>query len=250
MCGISGFIPLSEDITNEKTLEIMKFLLMENVHRGRDSTGIASWNLKENKVLVCKQADEAKDFIPNLKVEHIWGPTIGHNRAKTRGEPEDCENNHPMFGDKFCLVHNGMVHTMKELTDYKYKGKCDTEVLLSYIERFGLKEAIPQIDGSAALAIFSPATKTFYLYKHTSPCVVALFPGKALAFSSTEEPLKKIANMLGVEKTWGLFSTQSIVDLEEGQLFSLNMDTHAVSVETIKVDIKSYCGRTGYTCQD
>jgi len=216
-------------------LDVMKHLLIENKSRGTDATGIASWDLEKNEILVSKQAEEAKDFIPNLTEEHILGPTIGHNRAKTRGDPADPHNNHPMYGEKFCLVHNGVVPTMKNLPDYKYKGQCDTEVLLSYIEQFGIRDAIPMIDGSAAIAVMSPEDKKFYLYRHTSPLVLAYFPGKAFVFSSTEYSLKKIGTMLGVEKLWGIFSTQMISDFEEGQLFTINMNTHEVEPDNIKV---------------
>lgn len=250
ICGINGFIPLNKDISTDKILEITKWLLTELSSRGRDATGIAAWDLEKNEILICKQADEAKDFIPNLTEEKIkagypeWSgkidAIIGHNRAQTRGPSEDPENNHPMFGEKYCIVHNGMVHTMKELEGYTYKGKCDTEVLLSYFERFGIREAIPQIDGSAAVAIFSPEDKMFYLYKHTSPIVISFIPGYGLAFASTEAPLKKLGEILGVEKVYNIFNPQLMNDLDEGQLFSLNLETHAVSIETIKIEYKSY----------
>ncbi len=216
--------------------------MLENRTRGGDATGMATWDSETNKIMVYKMAEEAKEFVTNLTEDMILGPTMIHCRAKTRGEPENPENNHPMFGEKFCLVHNGMVHSMKNLEDYKYKGQCDTEVLLSYIEKFGLKEAIPKIDGSAALAIMSPENKTFYLYRHISPIVLTYFPGKAFVFSSTEYPLKKIASIIGVEKIWNLFPTQVMVDFDEGQFFALHMDTHEVTTETIKIESSSTYG--------
>ncbi len=246
MCGISGIVPLSKDISKTTILEIMKHLLLENRTRGGDATGLASWDMEKNKVTVYKQAEEAKDFIPNLKEEFIVGPTFGHNRAKTRGDPADPENNHPMYGEKFCLIHNGIVTSMKNLPEYKYKGQCDTEVLLSYIEQFGIRDGITKIDGSAALAIMSPENKTFYLYRHTSPLFLAYYPGKAFVFSSTEAPLKKVGVMLGVEKLWNLFSTQMTVDFDEGQFFSINVETHEVSVDNIKIE--SITTNTGYCC--
>jgi glucosamine 6-phosphate synthetase-like amidotransferase/phosphosugar isomerase protein len=239
MCGIIGIIPLSNSVSKETTLDIVKFLLVENEHRGRDASGIATMNVVDKKVLVCKQAEAAKEFITHLTTEHIWGPVIGHTRAKTRGEPEDPENNHPMFGTKYCMVHNGMVHSMKELPEYKLKGKCDTEVLLSYFETRGIKQAIPEIDGSAAVAIFSPLERMFYLYKHTSPISIAHFPGKAIVFSSTEAPLKKIGAMLGVEKTFGLFNNYQLVDVEEGQLITMNLATNEIALDMIKVEYKT-----------
>jgi len=239
MCGISGIIPLSNDVSKETTLEVTKFLLLENESRGRDATGIATMNIADKKVLICKQAETAKEFITHLTTEHIWGPVICHNRAKTRGEPEDPENNHPMFGPKFCMVHNGMVHSMKELPEYKLKGKCDTEVLLSYFEVKGIKQAIPEIDGSAAVAIFSPLDRMFYLYRHTSPLSIAYFPGKAIVFSSLDSPLKKVGAMLGVEKTLGLFNNYHLVDVEEGQLITMDLSTNNISLDMIKIEYKA-----------
>jgi len=238
ICGIAGIIPLSNEITKEQILEITKIFALENITRGRDATGIASWDVEKGDILICKQAEDAKEFVSNLKVDHIWGPTIVHNRAKTRGEPEDPENNHPMFGKKYCIIHNGTVHSMKNIDDYLYKGQCDTEVLLSYIETYGIKEAIPKIDGSAAFAIMSPDDKMFYLYKHTSPLVVAYYPGKAFAFCSTEFALKKITDILGVEKVWGIFKNYTTEDLVEGQLFSMNMKTFDTTIEQIEVSNK------------
>lgn len=238
MCGIQGIIPLSDTVSKEQILTIMKFLLLENAHRGGDATGIGTVNIEEKRVLVCKQAETAKVFVENLKEEHIWGPTIGHNRAKTRGEPEDPENNHPMYGAKYCMVHNGMVHSMKEIPEYKYKGKCDTEVLLSYFETKGIKEAIPQIDGSAAVAILSPLESMLYIYRHTSPIYIAYFPGKAIVFSSTESPLKKIGDMLGCSKVYGLFNNYSIIEVDEGQLITFNLLTNELCLDTIKIEYK------------
>lgn len=245
MCGIGGILPLSKDISKKTILEIAKHLLLENQSRGRDASGIASWDLEKNEILICKQAEQASDFVLNLTEKHILGPTMIHCRAKTRGEPSDPENNHPMFGEKFCLVHNGMVPDMKELPDYKLKGQCDTEILLSCIEQFGLRDAIPMIDGSAALAIMSPENRTFYLYRHTSPLVLAYYPNIAFVFSSLEFPLKKIAGVLGVEKMWGIFTTQLMADFDEGQLFALNMDTHEVTTDNIKVETSV---NTGSSC--
>jgi glucosamine 6-phosphate synthetase-like amidotransferase/phosphosugar isomerase protein len=220
----------------------MKFLLLEIEHRGKDATGIATMNIADKRVLVCKQAETAKEFVNHLTAEHIWGPVIGHTRAKTRGEPEDPENNHPMFGTKYCMVHNGMVHSMKELPEYKLKGKCDTEVLLSYFETKGIKAAIPEIDGSAAVAILSPLERMLYIYKHTSPVMMAHFPGKAIVFSSTEAPLKKIGAMLGMTKSFGLFNNYQLVDVEEGQLITFNLETNELALDMIKVEYKNSAG--------
>ncbi len=216
----------------------MQFLLLENIHRGRDATGIATINIAEKTVLVCKQADDAKEFVTHITEEHIWGPTIGHNRAKTQGEPEDPENNHPMYGTKYCMVHNGTVHSMKELPEYKLKGKCDTEVLLSYFETKGIKEAIPEIDGSAAVAILSPLEHMLYIYKHTSPVCMAYYPGKAIVFSSIEAPLKKIGEMLGSQKLFGLFENYHLIELDEGQLITFDLLTNEMHLDMVKIEYK------------
>ena len=71
MCGISGIVPLSKDITDAKILEVMEHLLLKLRTRGGDSTGIASWGINSNKIIICKQADEAKDFIDNLQSNNL-----------------------------------------------------------------------------------------------------------------------------------------------------------------------------------
>jgi len=235
MCGIGGIIPLSKDITPEIILEVSKHLLLENKNRGTDASGLASWDIVNNMIHIAKMADVAGEFVPKLTLEHIKGVTMIHCRAKTRGDPSNFQNNHPMFGEKFCIVHNGTVHSMKNIEGYPYKGECDTEVLLSYIETYGLKAAIPMIDGSAAIAVMSPEDKKFYLYRHTSPISITYFPEKAFVFSSIEYPLKKVAEILKVGKMWSMFPVQTSADFSEGQLFTIDLLTNDVTVETINV---------------
>ena len=50
MCSIGGIIPLSNEVTKEHILSIVQFLLLENAHRGRDATGIATINIADKKV--------------------------------------------------------------------------------------------------------------------------------------------------------------------------------------------------------
>lgn len=144
-----------------------------------------------------------------------------------------------MFGEKYCIVHNGVVSTMKNIEGYPYKGECDTEILLSYFEKFGIIDAIPQINGSASVAIFSPTDKNFYLYKHISPLYILYLPEMGLAFSSIEAPLKKLGSLLEMKKLWGLFIPQFITEMEEGQLFTFNVDTKEYKIENIKVESES-----------
>jgi len=47
-------------------------------------TDMASWDLDKNRILVCKQAEEAKDFITNLKEEAYPGPNYGIIEQKLR----------------------------------------------------------------------------------------------------------------------------------------------------------------------
>lgn len=233
MCGIGGIIPLTP-LNKENMFEYIKSMLSDLEIRGTDATGIASWEKETGDITICKQANKADLFIKNLTVDHIKDIVICHTRAKTKGEPENPENNHPIYGSNYVIIHNGSVHSMKDIDTYKYKGECDTERLLSYIETYGLKDGIPKIDGSASFCLFSQNNRTIYLYKKTSPLVISLIPGKVFMFASTDVSLKNIGKKLCDDKIFGIFNSQLFKDVEENNLISINIDTFDIKIEMIK----------------
>jgi len=238
MCGISGVIPLNNEITTAQMMEWISILLKGNMSRGRDSTGIATFDRGVTPVRVdmFKGIGDADAFLKVFKEEYIVGPTICHNRAATCGPYTNNNNNHPLYGEKYCIIHNGVVH-MPKIENYPYRGECDTELILSYIETYGFEEGVKKIDGSACIALFNVEEETFHLYKHTNPLYLLYIPGLMIAFSSTENPLKEIVRKTPIHKIYGLFPSAHLIEADEGMYLKLNvMDPNSYSLTNIKIE--------------
>jgi glucosamine 6-phosphate synthetase-like amidotransferase/phosphosugar isomerase protein len=184
MCGISGFVNLG--MTNEQCKLLAETLLTELESRGTDSTGIYTngW--------VIKAPFKATNFVDFLPDEY-GKLTLLHNRWWTSGEPKDNNNNHPIFSDNWVLVHNGVIE-MDRLATYSYKGKVDSEVLLSYIEKEGLVPAIKKIQGTAAIAAIDKRESCIYLWRNTNPIALGLVPRKVLMFASETDAIFNAAD--------------------------------------------------------
>lgn len=147
MCGIIA------GLGNNLTKELIRKGLLLTQTRGKDATGVFQTNMG-----IVKNGTDASQFVESdlfNKVVDNNDLFIGHCRAATSGKPHDNNNNHPMIGNKWIMVHNGVV-SMRKLETYQYKGECDTEVLLSYMERDkNIEEAFHDTHGSAAVVFSS-----------------------------------------------------------------------------------------------
>lgn len=237
MCGISGVLPLT-DIPKEKLFKITEALLLGNRTRGGDATGIVNWEKSlPDQMDIYKSNTPANEFLTNINPDNTNGFILCHNRAQTRGDASDKENNHPMFGKKFVIVHNGMI-SMKKIDGYVYKGQCDTEDLLSYIETKGIEQAIPEIDGSACIALFNIEEKSFHLFKHNNPLYIACIPNVLFAFSSTKNSLEEVPKVLGMENIMNIFSPQLLKEMEEGDYIKIDLKTKQLESKKIAVPYK------------
>ncbi len=199
MCGIFGFV--SPGIKNKGEFRAFASNLMrESQMRGSDATGFAGFG--GNKFFTDKNNDSAS-FFSRLSVE--WRNlltndkviSIGHTRAATSGDPAHNVNNHPFHGQRYTLVHNGMVwahELVAEKRGFKLATDCDSEVLLHYIEsarslREGLIKMAADIDRIAgfSIAILDRQTKAIHLFRNKdNPCVIARFlRWNVTAFAST-----------------------------------------------------------------
>lgn len=212
MCGIVAGI--GDGIKKE----MIEKGLRATQSRGKDATGIY-----QPKHGIIKGPMDATDFVQTkefkkgVKKDKMF---IGHCRQWTSGKPENNENNHPFDGEKYILVHNGMV-SMKELEGYNYKGECDSEVILSYLETMEIPEALKSVHGQAAL-VFAPNQEEvyeMYLWRHTSPLEIAYSKtGNTLLVASTESILRSMITK---------FELGGLVKTIDGWAFS-SVDEHVL----------------------
>ena len=151
MCGLVGMAGRIETIHKS----IFRDMLTVCQTRGRDSTGVIS--IKNNndvdyvkmvgtpEILLDSKRYEKQCEAGNVKV------LIGHTRAKTLGAVSQ-RNAHPFEFDDVIGVHNG---TLKG--EYSMEGRRDFEVdsewLYWFIDRYGIENALPQIDEDGAWAL-------------------------------------------------------------------------------------------------
>lgn len=208
MCGIVGWVRFDKHGAPVEPDELSEALL-ETSTRGTDATGIYTVSGG-----VVKAPMNAKMFVVqhNSKLAE-WAKSpvfIGHCRAATSGfrggraEASNNNNNHPHEGERYVLVHNGHYSNLPTIKDYKYRGECDTELALSYIETFGLEEGISMMqdcDGFS-LVIYDKQENKVYFYRHKNPLVYVIdYEKKALLFGSTGTIIGHLAS---VREIWGM----------------------------------------------
>lgn len=135
-CGVFGIFAIDEDV-----VRLTFFGLLALQHRGQESAGIASSNLK--KVIFHKGMGLVSQVFTEAKIRKLHGSlAIGHVRYSTEGS-STMKNAQPIvlasnFGD-FSLVHNGNLANYEELKSYLFKnGHCfnsdiDSEVIARVI---------------------------------------------------------------------------------------------------------------------
>jgi len=182
MCGIAGILKLGNSSLNAK--ETVISLLSAIQHRGTDAVGVA-WEIQgDNNTYYVKRPGLVANFNPKIPSNAIM--VMGHVRAATHGGPENPENNHPLYGERYVITHNGVV-SPKKRSDYHYKGQTDTEIMLSYVEKDGW-DGIPETPGSKSVAVWDMDNKELFLYT-SNESLYMIIHDQALLWCSEEKPL-------------------------------------------------------------
>lgn len=95
-------------------------MLLAGRTRGIDASGVA-WRAPDGRIMFSKEREDAKDFVERVpNWDEIAQSRIGllHNRAKTKGSEWKAENNHPVVGFGWVVVHNGTLTNDDELFAY------------------------------------------------------------------------------------------------------------------------------------
>lgn len=135
MCGINGILKKSDDISIR-----IKNMNKSLEHRGPDSEG--------------------------LFVDESYGLALGHRRLSII----DINNrsSQPMISNsgRWVLVFNGEIYNYLELknkTRYIYNTNSDTEVILAYLECFGIEKLLDESNGMFAFAAYDKLKHNLYL---------------------------------------------------------------------------------------
>ena len=167
MCGLVGMIARKPLGFGFKDKNIFEQLLFTDTIRGVDSTGIFGVNAHGN-VIAHKTATAApaalqtttfKEFINSIYMSQKM--VFGHNRASTRGATVD-ENAHPFVEGNICLMHNGTLHTHKELANTDV----DSHAICHSLNERGYRETFEKVDGAFALIWYDAETKRLHMARN------------------------------------------------------------------------------------
>lgn len=194
MCGIVGYKG-----NNNNAIKVVIEGLENLEYRGYDSAGIAY--LKENKIIIEKEAGRIKNLKNKLNLKDKSNLAIGHTRWATHGNPTKT-NAHPHQVGKFTIVHNGIIEnylTLKEeliKNNYTFKSDTDTEIACAYLDYLykqekdilkSLQKLQKIIKGSYAFGIICEDDKDhLYALRSSSPLIIAL--GKNENYIASDVP--------------------------------------------------------------
>lgn len=200
MCGIAGVRRYGD---NPITAEELKVMLAELEKRGNHATGIALMVKGEIKIIKApkpawafigeKDTDEFLEaFLPSATMALL------HTRFATIGNPEDNENNHPMFLGKSAVVHNGGItnhHAFFDANKVPRSCATDSDVFRAILDKDGMTEAaikdMNRLNGSAAIAAFSQEDPDLLILARSgSPLIYGLAEDK-LWWASTQAAIQR-----------------------------------------------------------
>lgn len=209
MCGIAGFCVNVEDHIDARKLS--EALLKQIISRGKDATGAAWYNAKQNEVRYTKAPYSAKTFVQTRLPLMPSGVknVILHTRFATKGDKKFTANNHPIVVENLVGVHNGHISNddaiLASYPEHKRIGQVDSEAafVMAKYEKNPL-EAFAEIQGRAALAwIDGDRGKELNLARVSgSPLCVAQTPKGSTVFASTKPLLEAAMKEAGLQIEW------------------------------------------------
>lgn len=165
MCGITGFLTSSSETELELNVSVSR-MASQLTHRGPDDSGV--W------------------------VDRQAGIALGHRRLSILDLSRD--GHQPMHSEsgRYVIVFNGEVYNFNclrkelETMGYTFRGHSDTEVMLAAMERWGIEEAIPRLNGMFSFAVWDRKERRLHLVRDRlgeKPLYYGWF-GKSFLFGS------------------------------------------------------------------
>lgn len=145
MCGITGFLNVSQFKTLDEMQTIVNQMSDCIIHRGPDDSG--TW------------------------VDSREGIALGHRRLSIIDLSSEGRQPMHSFSGRYVITFNGEIYNFKklrqklELLGYTFRGYSDTEVMLTAIEEWGLEVALKSFNGMFAFALWDRKERFLHLVR-------------------------------------------------------------------------------------
>jgi hypothetical protein len=233
MCGLVAIISKNNSgfFQTQKTMFFQ--MLVADMFRGLDSTGVYSVNNYGNLKWI-KDASSAPFFLQKKDATEFFSDfltsariVVGHNRKATMGKVV-VENAHPFVEGNICLVHNGTLHSHKQLADTVV----DSHAVCHHINKHGYKSMFQKIDGAYALMWYNAAEKCFYFVRNDERPLHFIETDSMIYLASEGKMLDWIADRNNI----GKYKVESVpVD----KLYKFDLNTNKLTCENVPKKAKS-----------
>lgn len=236
MCGLTG---VAGDINNSVERMFQCMLQLDTV-RGPHSTGIAAVS-GGKKVNVLKGVGTPWDLMETKKWDEMFRSLnkvlLGHNRWATKGAVNKA-NAHPFEFDSVVGAHNGTLRSVYALDDYK-DFEVDSENLYHHMDKNGVYDTIPKLNGAFALTWYNKDDHTINLIRNDERPLFYCFSEdmRSLMWASEEWMLLVAANQCKVKLT-------KLFELPVGVLHTFDIPAASVDkfdkIRTRKLELYKY----------
>ena len=249
MCGIAFIINYSN---NKLNLSFVKNIFCFMEERGTNASGIyferGILGKMERRIIkaplkasdLWKETQLIKDINEENKKYILDGTEkliLLHTRQKTTGTEFDNLNNHPIFSEKYVLVHNGIISDDSKVKDYKYLGQVDSEHILANLETLGLNGFKNVYGGMAAIFKKFKEDKIFLL-RNYNPLFLCYFKDLNVLIGISD--IDFVSNNIQARKTLFKKLTEEkefkSVELPKNELYTIRIDKfHINKIKDIEV---------------
>jgi len=208
MCGLVG---VAGDI-DAKIIKVFNDMMIFNITRGRDSSGVASVHRGTNAVSLFKHtvhASELQEFKGYDRVVAAGKKVlIGHARSATVGSVS-IANAHPFEFSHLVGAHNGTIpyHAKSDLPNHADFGT-DSEALYKSVNDRGIRETISELtDGAYALTWYDQANNTINLLRNDQRplCFGVINEGRTLIWASEAYFIRAACERHNIEHDKSIF---------------------------------------------
>jgi len=226
MCGLVAIIAKNKSGFFYKDKTIFLQMLLSDMFRGLDSTGIFAVN-KYGNVDTIKDKLVAPTFInqPAVgkfldKMVNDYHIMVGHNRKATMGGIT-AETAHPFVEGNTVLVHNGTLINHKKFSDKTV----DSHAICHNIDEKGYKDTLKTIDGAYALIWYSADKKTLYFTRNAERPLYLVETTDKIYLASESKMLDWILDRNDITK-------YTIQDVPTDKVFKFDLETRKLECES------------------